>query len=89
MKPEEILEAIRIEVRSSIEDIASLKEMLQHQNEKQEEFNKTFRGHIEKVNTHMDVVEPYLQGAAGIRLLWKGFVAIAIGWVAIKSGFHF
>lgn len=89
---EEILAVIRDEIKKSIEvtvngNIRGVKEMLQHQNEKQEEFNKMVEAHIEKADTHMEVVEPYLQGAAGLRLIWKGLVAIAVGWVALKSGF--
>lgn len=39
---------------------------------------------------HMDTVEPYLQGIAGLGIVWKGLIAIggllAI-WVSIKVSF--
>lgn len=41
-----------------------------------------------KLTDHMTKMEPYLQGAAGLGLLWKFFIAIgsvAAAWLTIRS----
>tara|TARA_R110000868_G_scaffold85200_3_gene239752 strand:+ start:4513 stop:4776 length:264 start_codon:yes stop_codon:yes gene_type:complete len=81
---EEIAAAVNKSVASAIElhvngGIRKIHTVLEKQNEKQEEFNK-------KVDAHIAKVEPYLQSAAGLNIIWKGLVAIALGWVAIKNG---
>ena len=45
----------------------------------------------EKIVEHMEEVKPFLQGVAGIQILWKVFVSIgslAVAWFAIKNIFH-
>ncbi len=43
------------------------------------------------IRLHIAETQPYLQGAAGLGLLWKGLIAIgslAAAWLAVKSVFH-
>lgn len=50
---------------------------------------KAFKELNDKLDAHMALLQPYLQGAAGLGLLWKVLVAIGgavVIWVQIKQG---
>lgn len=56
--------------------------------EHEEADQRAFAQINEKLDEHMATLQPYIQGAAGLGLLWKAVVAIGgliIVWVQIQS----
>lgn len=81
---QQLIEAVEKTIDSKINGkIDKIKEILEKQNEKQEEFNK-------RVCEHITRVEPYLQGAMGLGIIWKVFILVgstAVAYLAVKSAF--
>lgn len=80
-------ETIKVTVNGKIDgikhDIADVKDDMRQHNERHE-------ADMVLVKDHMKTVEPYLQGAAGMKLLGNGikyFAGVAVAWVALKAFF--
>ena len=89
-----IEEAIRVVVNGKIDKLHSI---LIKQNEKTDVTAQQLAAHLEKegefqaeIRGHMETVKPYLEGAAGLKvirglLIWVGGAVVA--WAAIKANF--
>lgn len=66
------------------EDVQAIHRILERQNEVTDEF-------IKRHEIDMGELRPFVQGAAGVRLVWKGVVSLgslAVAWLAIKNFLH-
>ena len=92
------IEAMKGEIRTVVNGkIDNLHRILEKQNEKTDAVAQQLVSHLEKeaafqteIREHMATVKPYLDGAAGIKvmrsfLVWVGGSVAA--WIVIKSNF--
>lgn len=80
---EVVPKSIQTTVNGKIDKVHAI---LERQNEVMDSTTKKIDGHISQHEEDMKELKPWMQGAAGIRLIWKFAITIAVGWVAIKSG---
>lgn len=95
----EYIEAMKGEIRVVVNGkIDSLHEMLEKQNEKTDTVAQQLISHLEKeaafqaeIREHMATVKPYLDGAAGIRVLRSFLLWVAgsvAAWLIIKNNWR-
>lgn len=81
---EEVVNAVTNTVNGKIDKVHAI---LERQNEIMDVTIKKIDGHIVTHETDMNDLRPWMAGVKGLNILWKFFVAIGIGWYAIKTGF--
>lgn len=77
----QVAESIQVFVNGKIDKLHTI---LEHQNEVTD-------GFIKQHERDMEEMRPFVQGAAGVRLVWKGVVSLgslAVAWLAIKNILH-
>lgn len=95
----EYIEAMKSEIRIVVNGkIDRLHAILEKQNEKTDTVAQQLVSHLEKeadfqaeIRAHMETVKPYLDGAAGLKILRSFLVWVAgsvAAWILIKNNFR-
>lgn len=69
-------------------------EFKKHGEDDAEHFNELrvlLENHIKDEKERWDRIEPYIQGAAGLGLIWKALIAVgslAMAWAAVRGVFN-